>query len=62
MRTFAKNGNILQTDDAIIVKALLQSGYEEVIETKKATAEPETTEEIEAPVRTPRKRQRLDAE
>lgn len=62
MRTFAKNNNILQTDDAIIARALLSSGYTEVFETKKTIEEPEKVEEIETPVRTTRKRQRLDAE
>ena len=60
MRTFAKNKNILQTDDAIIARALLSSGYTEVFE-EKATEQVEKIEETEVQPRT-RKRQRLDAE
>lgn len=60
MRTFAKNNNILQTDDVIIVKALISSGYTEIFE-EETPVQPETIEETKVQPRT-RKRQRLDAE
>ena len=49
MRVFKKGDNLLETNDAILVRALLNSGYEEVI--KKA-------EETE--VKTPRKRSKVE--
>lgn len=53
MRTFKKGENIWQTDDEITIKALLNSGYEEV---KKA----EVKEEIEPEIVKPKKRSKLD--
>jgi hypothetical protein len=49
MRVFKNGDNLLETDDAILVRALLNSGYVEVI---KASEETE--------VKTPRKRSRVE--
>ena len=50
MRVFKNGDNILETDDAILVRALLNSGYEEVV---KRAVETEV-------VKTPRKRSKVE--
>jgi hypothetical protein len=52
MRTFKKGDNILKTNDLITIKALLNSGYEEIIEI-------EEVQEYE-PKAKPKKRSKLD--
>ena len=49
MRVFKKGDNLLETNDAILVRALINSGYEEV------TKRVEETE-----VKTPRKRSKVE--
>ena len=49
MRVFKKGDNLLETNDAILVRALLNSGYEEVIEIVEETV-----------VKTPRKRSKVE--
>lgn len=51
MRVFKKGDNILETDDAVLIKAILNSGYEEII--KLAEVETEV-------IKTPRKRSKVE--
>lgn len=51
MRVFKKGDNLLETNDAILIRALINSGYEEVIK---------IVEETE--VKTPRKRSKVEEE
>jgi hypothetical protein len=53
MRTFKKGENIWQSNDEITIKALLNSGYEEV---KKSVVR----EEIEPEVVKPKKRSKIE--
>lgn len=53
MRTFKKGENTWQTDDEITIKALINSGYEEII---KANVKPE----IEPEVIKPKKRSKIE--
>lgn len=49
MRVFKKGDNLLETNDAILVRALINSGYKEVIK---------KVEETE--VKTPKKRSKVE--
>ena len=49
MRTFRKGKNIWQTNDAVTIKALLNSGYEEIVKS-----------EIEPEVVKPKKRSKIE--
>lgn len=51
MRVFIKGDKKLETNDAILIKAILNSGYEEVI--KKVEVETEV-------IKTPRKRSKVE--